>query len=176
MRIASDQYVPSMARSLLGSNYIQNGLTDGFPILIVNQKSLNELNRRLELKGKNPIKMNRFRPNIVIDDSDKDNNTNALEPFEEDTWKVIRINDQVFHIVKGCPRCKQSCTDQKTGQVYEEPLLTLAEFRSTGPIKNNLYFGQNAIPHPGASNTTSTIQVGSEVEVLVRGKPTWDRK
>ena len=44
----------------------QGGLTDGFPILIATQASLDELNRRLAEKGKPELPISRFRANIII--------------------------------------------------------------------------------------------------------------
>ncbi|CAB9504293.1 amidoxime reducing component [Seminavis robusta] len=160
-RETDDKYTPNAALSWTGAAP-KVGLTDGFPILIANTASLEELNRRLAKKGKEPIPMSRFRPNIVV---------SGAKPFEEDTWKVISIGDGVLlHIVKGCPRCKQSCTDQQTGKVSEEPLETLAEFRALGPVKENVYFAQNAIAH----TVRGTLSVGAKVHVLERGEPTWD--
>lgn len=118
-RTADDDYVPAAARTLSGASPAVM-LADGFPILIACQASLDELNRRLVVeKHKPPLPMGRFRPNIVI---------SGTKAFEEDEWKVISIGGTIFHIVKGCPRCKQSCTDQQTGKVTDEPLATLAEY------------------------------------------------
>ena len=138
-------------------------LTDGFPLLLANQASLDELNLRLQVKGKPAIPMSRFRPNIVVQ---------GRVPFEEDYWKVISIDGVVFHIVKGCPRCKQSCTDQETGQVDTEPLETMAEFRATTAKKEDLYFAQNVIA--AVASQGKTIRVGANVQVLQRGSPVWE--
>ena len=159
-READDNYVPAEARTLLGTTP-RVALSDGFPILIAFEASLDELNRRLSMKGKAPIPMSRFRPNIVI------RNTRA---FEEDTWKVISVGSTVLHLVKGCPRCKQSCTDQLTGEVHEEPLATLKEFRALGYNKEDAYFAQNAIAYG------KSLSVGDSVCVLKRGSPVWDRE
>jgi uncharacterized protein len=159
-RVSSPQYTPPSALSWTGA-LPSVGLTDGFPVLIANEASLEELNRRLKEKGKETIPMSRFRPNIVVQ---------GAKAFEEDTWKLISIGGVVFHLVKGCPRCKQSCTDQDTGVVSKEPLETLAEFRALGPVKENIYFAQNAIPH----ETGGTIRVGAPIQVLERGNPVWD--
>ena len=40
---------------------------DGFPLLVVSEGSLAELNRRLAARGQAPVGMERFRPNIVLD-------------------------------------------------------------------------------------------------------------
>ena len=133
-----------------------------------------ELNQRLtEKNGQDDaaaIKMSRFRPNIVIDGVND-------EPFAEDSWKVIAIgNDKVlFHVVKGCPRCKQSCIDQTTGEVHDEPLATLKTFRACQPgMPDNVYFCQNLIPDPSALG--QTIRVGDAVTVLKRGAPVWEKE
>lgn len=106
-RSADDAFVPAAARRLNGQNPSVS-LTDGFPVLIACEASLQELNRRLKEKGKAELPMARFRPNIVIQ---------GTQPFEEDNWRVIRIGSVVLHVVKPCPRCKQSCTDQMTGMM-----------------------------------------------------------
>jgi uncharacterized protein YcbX len=161
-RSTDDNYVPAAARSWLGQSP-STALVDGFPILIACESSLQELNRRLIAKGKQPLPMSRFRPNIVL---------TGTEPFDEDSWKVISIGGILFHIVKGCPRCKESCTDQTTGTVTEEPLETLAEFRALDPANaENLFFAQNAIPAVGAVG--QTIGVGATVQILQRGEPVW---
>lgn len=161
-RCADDAYVPAAARTWTGQSPAV-ALGDGFPVLIACEASLQELNRRLVEKGKEPLPMSRFRPNIVI---------SGTEPFEEDSWKVIQIAGVLFHVVKGCPRCKESCTDQTTGKVTEEPLETLREFRALDPKNGeNLYFAQNAIPAVGAVG--QSIEVGATVQVLQHGEPVW---
>lgn len=161
--VANDAYVPPAARTLSGATP-RVALTDGFPILIACEASLREVNRRLVAKGKETIPMSRFRPNVVI--------ANTKTAFEEDTWKVISIGSTIFHLVKGCPRCKQSCTDQKTGQVHDEPLAILSEFRAVGnKNKDDVYFAQNAIASKG-----TTLKKGDVVKILKRGDPVWDRE
>src|SRR5690606_18327904 len=51
------------------------GFADGFPFLVVNQASLDELNGQLQERGVQPVPMSRFRPNIVVQ---------GMEPYEED--------------------------------------------------------------------------------------------
>ncbi len=117
--------------------------------------------------------MSRFRPNIVI--------SNTSKPFEEDNWKAIQIGigpkATILHITKGCPRCKQSCTDQLTGERGEEPLETLSDFRALGTSEEDVYFGQNAVVNGywWANNLNErVVNVGDPVFVLTRGPPTWD--
>lgn len=164
-RDTSATYTPASAHSWWGTRP-SVALTDGFPLLLANQASLDELNRRLSAKGKAPIPMSRFRPNIVVQGGED------TQPFDEDTWKVVEIDGVLFHIVKGCPRCKQSCTDQRTGQITEEPLETLAEFRATTAVPEDVYFAQNVIAAQGSAGRK--IRVGSKVRIIQRGSPVWE--
>jgi len=70
--------------------------TDCFPFLIASQGSLDALNEIL----KEPVPMNRFRPNILVD---------GCQPYSEDLWKTIKINNLTFQGVKLCNRCKVRC-------------------------------------------------------------------
>jgi uncharacterized protein YcbX len=121
------------------------GFADGYPILIISEESLEDLNSRLET----PVPMNRFRPNVVVKGS---------EPFAEDTWNQIRIGDVKLSIVKPCARCVVTTIDTETLEQGKEPLKTLGKYRKheLGAI-----FGQNVIPLNGGR-----LQLGMSVEVL----------
>jgi uncharacterized protein YcbX len=121
------------------------GFADGFPLLVVTTASLADLNGRLE----QPVPMNRFRPNVVIDGADA---------WAEDAWKRIRIGDLTVRIAKPCGRCVITTTDQQTAARGVEPLRTLATFRKSG---NDVMFGQNAIP-----DGEGVLRVGDAVTVL----------
>lgn len=120
---------------------------DAFPLLLISDASLADLNARLE----SPIPMKRFRPNIVV---------SGCEPYEEDTWEVIRIGDTRLHIVKPCARCTIPTVDTITGVMAVEPLKTLASYRTRG---NKVMFGQNVI-HEG----TGVLRLGDSVQILKR--------
>ncbi len=120
------------------------GFADGYPILIISEESLADLNARLET----PVPMNRFRPNIVV---------KGCEPFAEDTWKRIRIGEIEMAIVKPCPRCVVTTIDKQTLEQSKEPLKTLAAFRRRD---GGAMFGQNAIPlNEGRLNVGMTVEV-----------------
>lgn len=124
---------------------------DGYPVLLIGAGSLADLNSKLE----NPLSMNRFRPNLVVKDSDA---------FAEDTWKKIKIGETIFHLVKPCARCVMTTIDQETGVLDgKEPLKTLAKYRlvkSKGESKIN--FGQNLI----AENFNEKIKIGDKIEII----------
>ena len=126
------------------------GFADGFPALLVSEKSVEELARR----GGRDIPAERFRPNIVV---------TGAHPHDEDRWRRFTLGDLGFRGVKLCTRCKVTTTDQRTGarDPDREPLRTLALYRR---IESAVYFGVNVV-HDGAGR----IAVGDRVEVLERG-------
>jgi len=124
---------------------------DGYPVLLIGQSSLDDLNSRLD----DPIPMNRFRPNLVVKDSGA---------FAEDNWKKIKIGETVFHIVKPCERCVMTTIDQSSGiSAGKEPLKTLATYRLVKKDgESKIMFGQNLI----ADASDQKIKVGDLVEIL----------
>ncbi|KAH9795438.1 MOSC domain-containing protein [Citrus sinensis] len=91
--------------------------SDGYPFMLLSQGSLDALNKLL----KEPVPINRFRPNILVD---------GCEPFSEDTWTEVRINKFTFQGVKLCSRCKIPTINQDTGDAGPEPNETLKQIRS----------------------------------------------
>lgn len=121
------------------------GFADGFPMLLISEESLNDLNNRLA----EPILMNRFRPNVVV---------TGCGAFAEDSWRSIQIGSVQCDVVKPCARCVITTVDQETGKAGAEPLKALSGFRL---FENRLLFGQNIVHvSPG------TIKVGDELRVL----------
>ncbi|MBI5352883.1 MAG: MOSC domain-containing protein [Chloroflexi bacterium] len=121
------------------------GFADGYPILIIAEESLQDLNSRLV----SPLPMNRFRPNIVV---------KGCAPFAEDSWKRIRIGDVEMALVKPCPRCVVTTIDKETLEQNKEPLKTLSKYRNQ---KGGAMFGMNVIPL-----NEGKIKVGMSVEIL----------
>lgn len=107
------------------------GFADGFPLLLVSQSSLDELNTRLE----RPVGMRRFRPNVVI---------SGAPAWSEDQWQSLVIGGKRFRVVKPCSRCVLTTVDPDTGikDANSQPLRTLSSYRRT---TDGVIFGQNAI-------------------------------
>lgn len=120
---------------------------DGFPVLMISEASLSDLNSRLA----EPISMNRFRPNIVV---------TGCDAFAEDTWKKTRIGSLDFDVVKPCARCVVTTIDPKTGKNGPEPLKTLSTYRRTASGK--VMFGQNVIH----IQKSGTIRTGDTITVI----------
>lgn len=123
----------------------QTGFSDGFPLLLISEASLQDLNSRMS----EPLPMERFRPNLVV---------TGCEPYAEDQWKRIRIGGLEFKIVKPCSRCAITTVNPETAQTGVEPLKTLNSYRREG---NKVYFGQNLI-HTGVGE----LKLEMDVEVL----------
>ncbi|GAC1313060.1 MAG: MOSC domain-containing protein [Chloroflexota bacterium] len=124
------------------------GFADAYPILVLSEESVEDLNSRLD----QPLPMNRFRPNIVV--------RGWGSPYGEDTWSDIAIGDVQLRPVKACARCIIMTTDQSSGERGAEPLATLTGYRR---IPRGVIFGQNAIPL-----TFGQVAIGNEL-VIVAG-------
>jgi len=120
---------------------------DGFPLLVISEASLDDLNRRLA----RPVSMRRFRPNLVV---------SGCEPYAEDRWRRLRVGAVEFEGVKPCSRCVFTTIDPDTGAKDPdlEPLRTLGTYRRRD---TSVFFGRNLIPR-----VLGRIRVGDPVEVL----------
>jgi uncharacterized protein YcbX len=125
------------------------GFADAFPILVISEESLADLNQRLANSKKTNIPMERFRPNIVV---------SGCYSYEEDTWGTFAIGKISFRGALPCQRCIITTVDQETGKRKgKEPLETLADYRM---LANNIYFGMHVIhEHQGV------IKIGDKVVV-----------
>ncbi|MGE5316317.1 MAG: MOSC domain-containing protein [Acidobacteriota bacterium] len=144
-------YFPDDSLRSVDPRYAAHGehtaFADAFPVLLITQASLDDLNLRL----KAPLPMNRFRPNIVVD---------GAEPYAEDTWGRIRLGGSVeLDVVKPCARCAITTIDQETLERGNEPLATLSAYRQSG---SKLLFGQNAlVSAPGVLRTGDQVHVSA---------------
>ena len=135
-----------------GDSGAHTAFADGYPVLVVAESSLVDLNARLTASGTPALPMNRFRPNLVLA---------GLDPFAEDHIDSLSIDGVAIKLVKPCTRCRITTTDQESGQVGAEPLATLQGFRMNERF-GGVTFGMNAIVVAGEGRTLSN---GMEVEV-----------
>ncbi len=123
---------------------------DSDHILIVSEQSLWDLNSRL----KDPLPMNRFRPNIVV---------LADEAYNEDYWGQIKIGDVILLGTALCTRCVITCTDQVIGESKgAEPLKTLASYRKT---EKGVVFGKKF-----NVEKMGRISIGDEVKIITSSR------
>ncbi len=120
------------SREWTGDVEAENRFSDGYPVLAISNASLHDLNERLT----QPLPMNRFRPNIVLD---------GLNAYDEDRIEELHAGDVRLRIVKPCTRCKITTTNQATGSVEgDEPLRALKSYRYDAAL-HGVCFGQNLI-------------------------------
>lgn len=124
---------------------------DAFPLLLISQKSLDDLNSRLEA----PLPMNRFRPNVVLE---------GLEPYAEDHIHELRAGALRLRMARPCTRCKITTTDQMTGEVSPaaEPLTTLKRYRWSSELRG-VMFGHYAVIAAGGG---ARLSRGQTLEIL----------
>lgn len=139
-------------------------LDDGGTILVVSRASLDELNAQLAQKGLPPVRMNRFRPNFVLD---------RLPAHAEDGWKEIQLGDDVrLRVERPCTRCSTVLVDQEEGTSDEVNWLSkvMARYRLSGPDPafggfdlQGTKFGVYCTPL-----SSGTVRPGDAVTVLER--------
>lgn len=121
--------------------------TEGHQYLLHGQAGLDELNQKLP----SPIRMNRFRPNLVF---------SGGTPNLEDQWAEISIGPAQFSVTGLCFKCKLVNVDQEHGTAGPEPIRTLASYRFWD---RNIWLGVYLNLLHGLGET---IYVGDKVTVL----------
>ncbi len=123
--------------------------SDAFPLLVISQESLDDLNRRIG--GEPLLSMERFRPNLVV--------AGGGVPYAEDAWKTYRVGAVRLFSAGACQRCPVPTIDPETLARNPEPLRTLAGYRRVE--EGGVVFGQNVIhAQPGAR-----LRIGDEVTI-----------
>jgi uncharacterized protein YcbX len=151
------------------------GFPDVFPILIASEASLAELNARLRRVDVDPITVERFRPNIIVQ---------GETPWVEDSWKTVRIRSANknsgsntkdtfkpngnhepldLDIVARCARCQVPNVDPDTASKHKkQPWNMLVSYRRVDEgIKYKPCFGMLAAPR-----SEGPVEVGMKLEIL----------
>jgi uncharacterized protein YcbX len=146
-------FMPATTNRWVDNTYASNNeivsFADDFPLLMIGQSSLDELNSRLDF----PVPMNRFRPNLVF---------KGGTPFCEDLFKEFMIGEVTFNVAKPCGRCVITTINQDDGSKGQEPLRTLATYRI---INHKIMFGQNLL-----HRNTGTIKTGEKIKIISSSK------
>jgi uncharacterized protein YcbX len=152
------------SRKWTGETIAPVRFADGYPVLVIGEASLEDLNVRLAGQGGDAIPMNRFRPNIVLA---------GLDPYEEDYIETLRIDadggEVALRLVKPCSRCPIPTIDQTQGapdpRWPNQPTDTLGAYRADRRLDGAATFGQNAVVLAGEGNI---VALGRAVEVELR--------
>jgi uncharacterized protein YcbX len=136
-----------------------NQFADGYPLLVLSQAAVTELNRRLRAASPAgpPVTSARLRPNLVL---------SGLQAHDEDRLAEIRIVTQAGGLVrlkpvKPCTRCPIPDIDPDTALPDPRVLTTLATYRADPRMNGALTFGMNAIILEGIGQT---LRVGDVVQ------------
>jgi uncharacterized protein len=137
-----------------------NQFNDGYPLLVASTASLAQLNAKLVAAGHAAVGIERFRPNLVIDD---------VEAHDEDRLEVIRIATEGGEVqlrpVKPCPRCPIPNIDPATAEIDAIVTDTLQGYRSNAILGGAISFGMNAIV---AAGVDQVLKVGQSVAANYR--------
>jgi uncharacterized protein YcbX len=133
----------------------QARFADAYPILVIGQASLDDLNTKLKSAGRDPLPMNRFRPNLVVD---------GLEAFEEDFISEFSTDGLVLRPVKPCARCPIPSIDQATGVPGPDPLDILQTYRANPRMEGAVCMGMNCIVSEGPGQV---LRVGQQLDVNI---------
>ena len=115
------------------------GFSDGYPVLICNEASLEDLNGRLP----EHIPMERFRPNLVL---------RGLPAWAEDHIETLTVGPVELRLVKPCVRCTIPSIDQQSGERSTDPAPALKQFRTSRTLRG-VMFGENAVIVRGSGET-----------------------
>ena len=129
-------------------------LADAGPLLLTSTSSLRQLNDWMvedaSARGEDPpepMEMQRFRPTVEVDD--------VPVPFEEDSWRTVKIGSVEFRFAEQCDRCVMTTLNPHTLVGGNEPLRTLAAHRKRD---GKTWFGIRLVP-----TTLGVIRVGDRV-------------
>ncbi|MEY3913371.1 MAG: hypothetical protein RL509_1415 [Pseudomonadota bacterium] len=145
-----------------------NQFSDGFPLLVVSEASLAELNRRLNEAGHAAVGMERFRPNLVL---------SGLSAHEEDQLRTLRMDvggrSVTLQLVKPCGRCSIPDVNPQTGEADDAVGQVLASYRLDAGLKGEVTFGMNAIVTEGLVAADSeedepVLRVSQACQLLTR--------
>ena len=150
-RLADPQWSGGLAPDAAGAAF-----ADGFPLLVTSNASLADLNNRLAAREAPAVTMERFRPNIVLDD---------LSAWDEDNLGDLQIDTAegpvLLRLTKPCVRCSIPNVDPATGISGPEPGDTLALFRSDARMGGGITFGMNAVVVSGVDRMVRVGQAAT---------------
>jgi len=149
VRFRRDAHRPTSVK-WTGGVASQTRFADGYPLLLIGQASLDDLNLRLHGAGRAPLPMDRFRPNLVVD---------GLDAFEEDYLEALHDADLAIRPVKPCGRCPIPSIDQATAIPGPDPLDILQTYRANARLEGAVCIGMNCIVVRGAGTELRIGQV-----------------
>jgi uncharacterized protein YcbX len=146
-------------RKWTGEIEAPNQFSDGFPLLVTSQASLDLLNEKLAARGHAAVGMERFRPNIVL---------SGIEAHDEDRVGMFEVAaDQPVRLqpVKPCGRCPIPDIDPATAEIDPAIGDMLRTYRANALLNGAMSFGMNLVIAQGVDQT---LKVGQAVTADLR--------
>lgn len=112
---------------------------DGYPLLVLSQAAVDDLNQRLQAAGHAGVDARRFRPNIVIA---------GLEAHDEDRvdgLDVLHARGLRLRMAKPCTRCPIPDIDPDTAEPGTAVGDAIRAYRQDGRVGGAITFGMNAV-------------------------------
>ena len=138
-----------------------NQFSDGYPVLVISEASLDQFNEKLAAKGHAAVGMERFRPNIVLGHPV---DGGEMLPHDEDRLDLLQIATLHGAVqlkpVKPCPRCPIPNIDPATAASSTEVGDLLQGYRQDARVNGAVTFGMNAIVLAGIDHL---LKVGQPV-------------
>ena len=132
-----------------------NQFSDGYPMLVLSDTAVSDLNTRLAQQGHSAVTVQRFRPNIVL---------KGVEAHDEDQIAALHISTDEGNVelalVKPCPRCPIPNVNPLTAVASPEVGDTLQGYRQDARLDGAVTFGMNAIT---VSGFEQVLRVGQAV-------------
>ena len=143
-----------------------NQFNDGYPVHVIGQASLDNLNEKRAAQGFAAVDMARFRPNIVLGNPASGP---ALLPHDEDRLALMQIATAQGVVqlqpVKPCSRCPIPNVDPATGLTSPDVGDLLQSYRCDARLNGAVTFGMNAIVLRGLDHV---LEVGQLVGASIR--------
>lgn len=159
------QFDRPSSRRWTGGRTVLNQFSDGFPLMLISQPSLDGLNARLQSAGQEPVSMLRFRPNIVLSASDSE----QWQAHDEDRVDVLHIATEGDGVqlkpAKPCSRCTMVDVDPQTAATGNRVLGALQTYRRDPRLDGAISFGMNLMVLQGFDQT---LAVGQSVSASLR--------
>ena len=164
VRFDPEEKRPSSARWTGGVEAL-NQFSDGYPLLVISEASLDGFNDRLRAAGTAPVTMERFRPNIVLGGAASGAGPQPWAAHDEDRVDELHIATQEGVVrlkpVKPCARCPIPNIDPATALSSPEVGDMLQTYRQDQRLGGALSFGMNLIMLEG---NDQVLRVGQTVQ------------
>ncbi|WP_120971460.1 MOSC N-terminal beta barrel domain-containing protein [Comamonas sp. lk] len=143
----------------VGQDEAPTHFADGYPLLVLSQAAVDELNERLEQLAEPAVDARRFRPNIVI---------SGLEAHDEDRVELLHLLESAgvsLRPCKPCTRCPIPDIDPDSAVPGTAVGQVIRGYRQDPRVDDAITFGMNALVLglPPGRAATVTLQLGQSV-------------